>query len=279
MTKQVEGAAEAATAKPVVGMAPMNATELAAKLGDRLGDMPLQSAAEKARDEKAEDAANHERMTGEAFADVRDRADAIAAEALTPEGLAKALVDARFASIDADSNAEISGADYAELIGRVFDPMWPTWERADIATAGNLAPVMAAFFAEKDDYYANYRRLRARFSAKPNPRTSWARFEKYQMETLRRAQRAKQEAEAAERGETLAAEPKASRGDGSRLSPEDALHRDLPGLYLRVQKAIPNDGNARLEDIGTKLHAVLAMVCSPTELQAIAEKIVSKPAK
>jgi hypothetical protein len=278
----IENAPEAPAEAPRVGQAPLDPIALANALGDKLPSSPVVSAAEKARDEKAEETANHILLSNQAFEDVLDNAETLWGSAVTPEDQRKLLVDARFKSIEAESDAIMCGADYAELLGRVFHPLWPTWSRDDVAKeppGSNLAPIMTAFFAEKDDYYSNYRRLRARFSKRPNPRPTWQRFEEYQTDALNRAIEAKAVADAIARGEeppVKAVPSKGTGGKGNAKTPLQAVAAYVPPVYLKVMKALgklPADQvDDRLTKIGEGLHAALKLALTDSELQALAEK-------
>jgi hypothetical protein len=249
----------------IVGQAPLNM----AALLDTVAPQPILmvTATEKAREEKeADEKANILRIE-RAFKDADDTAEAFKEAA---EGnLDAALAAAMDAAIAGENAAHKSGEAFVALLNERFGYEWPSWTEKDMATAGeNLKPVMVEFFATKTRYYEHYKARYAATSKRPNPRTSWARFERNAADAYNRNLLATLDPEAAKaKAETD------RREKATRRTPAEAVKKALSPLYVRVHKANAEGNDETLEEVSQLLWMTLRKVCTDTEIQALAEKV------
>jgi hypothetical protein len=169
------------------------------------------------------------------------------------------LEGARNAYLSADNAARLSATAYAKIVADTFGAECHTYAPGMVAEGGNLGATVAAFLNEKEAYYAAFK-AGFKGTGRPNPSVSWRRMIDAVEDAFNRA--------------TGAKEPEAGeKGRGAKKGAVDALKRDIPKLYLRLNKDSGFANNAKLQAAAFKLGEVITMISGAGALAALNEKI------
>jgi hypothetical protein len=153
------------------------------------------------------------------------------------------------AAIDLDRKAET----YGHYIGLTYGADCHTFDLKMLAD-------IAGFFGEKETFFAVYKANYKGRSIRPNPTMPWKRAVEAVADAYNLA--------------TGAVEPSTGeKGRGGKKGAVDALKRDIPKLYLRLNKDKDFANNAKLQAAAFKLGEVVTMISGAGALAALNEKI------
>jgi hypothetical protein len=205
---------------------------------------------QKARDQRKAQlaAARAKHEAGKVQAETDKRTKGVAAIRKAGQG---ALGVLRHTAVLAATKGKRSAYDYAAGLNASFTPDWPNFKPEDGKKDTNHGKMVAAFFTEKKAYYEDFR---ANFDGvgECNPSAYWANIKKYAQNLIANGVQKK-------------------RGQGSAITAEQALRRDLPALYLRANNAEGFEGNDKLQ--AAAKHLGEAIVLMGLSLGPINEKI------
>jgi hypothetical protein len=130
---------------------------------------------------------------------------------------------------------------YSKALAKAFPKFWE-FKREEGKAKTNHGVMVAAYFAEVDLFAENFKaaHLAAGKPGRANPSAYIANFKKY----------AEAEANPNAKG----------NGSGNVLAPMDAIKRDLPALFLRVNNDDAFADNAKLQEVSDLMEQVLKLV-------------------
>ena len=160
----------------------------------------------------------------------------------------------RHSAVLAATRGKRSAYDYAAGLNAAFTPDWVNFKRSDANKETNHGIMVGAYFDEQTAFYADFR---ANFDGVGdcNPSATWANLKKYSRNLVANG----------------APTP---RGQGSKVTVEQAARRDVKKLYLRVNNSPDFDGSEKLQTAAHKLGEVLALL--GVNLTAVNAKISPK---